>query len=129
MAGGATPPARSHAKRRGARMGAIQMPRPDPATGAVNWPRVLETVQRSRALDALEEGRLVAERKVLYQFTARGHDVTQALLAQYLDRPRDGVAAYYRSRPLMLGLRLRLAAALAATMMGVGGASAGRDIC
>jgi 2-oxoisovalerate dehydrogenase E1 component len=55
------------------------MSRAEPATGAVNWPRVLEIVQRSRALDELEETRLVPERKVLYQFTARGHDVTQAL--------------------------------------------------
>ena len=109
-------------------MGAIRMSRPEPATGVVNWPRVLEIVQRSRALDALEETRLVPERKVLYQFTARGHDVTQALLAQHIDRPRDGVAAYYRSRPLMLGLGLELDEALASTMMRVGGMSEGRDI-
>ena len=57
-------------------MGAIRMSRSEPATGAVNWPRVLEIVQRSRALDELEEMRLVPERKVLYQFTrarARRH--------------------------------------------------------
>ncbi len=109
-------------------MGAIRIPRTDPASGAVNWPRVLEIVQRSRALDALEETRLVPERKVLYQFTARGHDVTQALLAQHLDGPRDGVAVYYRSRPLMLGLGLELDEALASTMMRAGGMSEGRDI-
>ncbi len=109
-------------------MGAIRIPRTEPASGVVNWPRVLEIVQRSRALDALEETRLVPERKVLYQFTARGHDVTQALLAQHLDGPRDGVAVYYRSRPLMLGLGLELDEALASTMMRVGGMSEGRDI-
>jgi 2-oxoisovalerate dehydrogenase E1 component len=38
----------------------------------------------SRALDELEETRLVPARKVLYQFTSRGHDVTQVLLAQQL---------------------------------------------
>jgi len=109
-------------------MGAIRMSRAEPATGAVNWPRVLEIVQRSRALDELEETRLVPERKVLYQFTARGHDVTQAFLAQHIDRSRDGVALYYRSRPLMLGLGLELDEALASTMMRVGGMSEGRDI-
>ena len=75
-------------------MGAIRMSRSEHANGAVNWPRVLEIVQRSRALDELEEMRLVPERKVLYQFSARGHDVTQALLAQHIDGPRDGIAVY-----------------------------------
>jgi 2-oxoisovalerate dehydrogenase E1 component len=109
-------------------VGAIQIPRTDPAFGTADWPRVLEIVQRSRALDELEETRLVPERKVLYQFTARGHDVTQALLAQHLDGARDGIAAYYRSRPLLLGLGLALDEALASTMMRVGGMSEGRDI-
>jgi 2-oxoisovalerate dehydrogenase E1 component len=109
-------------------MGAIRQSRTEPASGAVNWPRVLEIVLRSRALDELEESRLVPERKVLYQFTARGHDVTQAVLAQYIDGARDGVAVYYRSRPLMLGLGLELDEALASTMMRVGGMSEGRDI-
>jgi len=49
-----------------------------------DWKSVLRTVFVSRALDALEETRLVPERKVLYQFCARGHDVTQALLGQRL---------------------------------------------
>src|SRR5687768_13038042 len=109
-------------------MGAIRMSRSEPATGTVNWPRVLKIVQRSRALDELEEMRLVPERKVLYQFTARGHDVTQALLAQHIDGLSDGLAVYYRSRPLMLGLGLELDEALASTMMRVGGMSEGRDI-
>jgi 2-oxoisovalerate dehydrogenase E1 component len=109
-------------------MGAIRMSRSEPAMGTVNWPRVLEIVQRSRALDELEETRLVPQRKVLYQFTARGHDVTQALLAEHIDHPRDGLAVYYRSRPLMLGLGLELDEALASTMMRAGGMSEGRDI-
>ena len=109
-------------------MVAIRISRTEPAAGPVNWPRVLEIVQRSRALDTLEETRLVPERKVLYQFTARGHDVTQALLAQQLTGSCDGIAAYYRSRPLLLGLGLALDEALASTMMRVGGMSEGRDI-
>jgi 2-oxoisovalerate dehydrogenase E1 component len=95
---------------------------------AFDWLRVLRTVLLSRALDDLEEKRLVPERKVLYQFTARGHDVTQALLAEVLTGARDGVAGYYRSRPLALALGLSLDDALASTMMRSGGMSEGRDI-
>ena len=82
----------------------------------------------SRALDELEESRLLPERKVLYQFTARGHDVTQALLGQMLTGARDGVGVYYRSRPLMLALGLTIEDALASTMMRSGSVSEGRDI-
>ncbi|MGH8309988.1 MAG: thiamine pyrophosphate-dependent enzyme, partial [Steroidobacteraceae bacterium] len=94
----------------------------------IDWPRVLSTVFLSRALDDLEETRLVPARKVLYQFTARGHDVAQALLAQSLTGARDGIGAYYRSRPLLLALGLSVDDALASTMMRAGGMSDGRDI-
>ncbi|HJY38863.1 MAG TPA: hypothetical protein VJ299_15405, partial [Steroidobacteraceae bacterium] len=98
-----------------------------------DWPpidlrRVVHTVLVSRALDELEETRLLPERKVLYQFTARGHDVTQALLGQMLTGARDGVGVYYRSRPLMLALGLTIEDALASTMMRSGSVSEGRDI-
>jgi 2-oxoisovalerate dehydrogenase E1 component len=98
-----------------------------------DWPsidlqRVVRTVLVSRALDELEETRLLPERKVLYQFTARGHDVTQALLGEMLTGARDGVGVYYRSRPLMLALGLTIEDALASTMMRSGSVSDGRDI-
>jgi 2-oxoisovalerate dehydrogenase E1 component len=93
-----------------------------------DWTLVLRTVFISRALDALEESRLVPERKVLYQFCARGHDVTQALLGQHLTGRRDAVAPYYRSRPLALALGLTAEEALASTMMRAEGMSGGRDI-
>ncbi len=94
----------------------------------VDWARVVSTVLQSRALDEIEETRLLPARKVLYQFTARGHDVTQVLLGQMLTEARDGVGVYYRSRPLLLTLGLPLDEALAATMMRAGGVSDGRDI-
>lgn len=99
-------------------------------TGApdIDWSRVAETVLMSRALDELEEARLVPARKVLYQFTARGHDVTQAIFGQMLTGARDAVALYYRARPLVLTLGLPLETALASTMMRAGGVSEGRDI-
>ena len=94
----------------------------------VDWRRVVASALRSRALDDLEETRLLPARKVLYQFTARGHEVTQVLLAQFLTGPRDALAAYYRSRPLVLSLGLDLDDALASTMMRAGSMSEGRDI-
>jgi 2-oxoisovalerate dehydrogenase E1 component len=93
-----------------------------------DWSSVLRTVFVSRALDALEETRLVPERKVLYQFCARGHDVTQALLGLQLTGRRDAVTPYYRSRPLALTLGLTAEEALASTMMRAEGMSGGRDV-
>jgi 2-oxoisovalerate dehydrogenase E1 component len=82
----------------------------------------------SRALDDLEESTLVPRRQVLYQFSARGHELTQVLLGNQLTGTRDAVGAYYRSRPLLLRLGLALEDALASTMMRAGGMSDGRDI-
>lgn len=94
----------------------------------IDWRQVVHTVLVSRALDQLEETRLVPARKVLYQFTARGHDVSQVLFGQMLTGARDGVGVYYRSRPLMLSVGLALDDALASTMMRSGSVSEGRDI-
>jgi 2-oxoisovalerate dehydrogenase E1 component len=99
-----------------------------PKRGLVDWRSVVRQVAISRALDDLEESTLLPARKVLYQFSARGHDVTQTLLGAQLTGLRDGVGAYYRSRPLLLSLGLSIDEALASTMMRVGGMSEGRDI-
>ena len=96
--------------------------------GSIDWRSVLRHVATSRALDDLEEFTLLKERKVLYQFSARGHDLTQVLLSTQLTGAQDGVGGYYRSRPLLLGLGLPLEEALASTMMRAGGMSDGRDI-
>jgi TPP-dependent pyruvate/acetoin dehydrogenase alpha subunit len=74
---------------------------------AAEWLAVVRQVAVSRALDDLEESVLVPERKVLYQFSARGHDVTQVLLGRLLTGARDGLGGYYRSRPPLLTLGLR----------------------
>src|SRR5277367_962461 len=99
-----------------------------PGLGALEWRAVLRDVALSRALDDLEESTLLPERKVLYQFSARGHELTQVLLAHHLTGAHDGVGAYYRSRPLLLGLGLSVEEALASSMMRAGGMSDGRDI-
>ncbi len=101
------------------------------ATGtgpSVDWKRVLYLSLASRALDDIEETRLVPQQKVLYQFSARGHEMAQTILGTLLDHPHDAVGAYYRSRPMLLTLGLSLEDALAAPMGKSGGFSNGRDI-
>ncbi|MGZ8313516.1 MAG: thiamine pyrophosphate-dependent enzyme, partial [Allosphingosinicella sp.] len=93
-----------------------------------DWRRVAYLVQVSRALDRLEEEVLVPERKVLYQFSARGHDMAQILLGSRLTHRHDGTCGYYRSRPLLLALGVPLADALGSGMGRAGGYSDGRDI-
>ena len=70
---------------------------------APDWKRVAYLLHLSRALDDIEESKLLPERKVLYQFSARGHDFAQILLGLNLTDPHDGVTVYYRSRPLDAG--------------------------
>jgi 2-oxoisovalerate dehydrogenase E1 component len=93
-----------------------------------DWARVAWLVQASRALDAIEEGQLLPERKILYQFCARGHELGQSLLGLLLTDPHDGIGAYYRSRPLMLALGFDLQQAAAGPLARVRSASGGRDI-
>jgi 2-oxoisovalerate dehydrogenase E1 component len=98
---------------------------PDPD---FDWRRIAYLVQLSRAMDALEEGTLVPERKILYQFSARGHDLAQVLLGSKLTDRNDAACGYYRSRPMLLALGVDPADALGSNMMKAGGYSDGRDI-
>jgi 2-oxoisovalerate dehydrogenase E1 component len=112
---------------------AATVPGHPPATApqrapAVDWRRVASLLHASRALDDIEEGRLVPERKVLYQFSARGHELGQILLGLHLTDPHDGVGAYYRSRPLMLSLGVSLEDAAAGPLARGDSFSGGRDI-
>lgn len=95
---------------------------------SVDWAEVLRHMALSRALDELEETRLVPEKKVLYQFSARGHDMAQILLGMGLDAPHDAVCGYYRSRPMLLSLEVDPEEALASAMGRAGGYSGGSDI-
>jgi 2-oxoisovalerate dehydrogenase E1 component len=98
------------------------------ADDGMDWRHVARTVLASRLLDDIEEQRLVPEKKVLYQFSARGHDVAQAILGTRLTHRHDAAGAYYRSRPLLLALGLPLDDAFAGPMGKSGGFSNGRDI-
>jgi 2-oxoisovalerate dehydrogenase E1 component len=93
-----------------------------------DWKRVAYLVQVSRALDSLEETVLVPERKIFYQFSARGHDMAQVLLGLQLTRKEDAICGYYRSRPILLALGVDPADALGSSMARAGGYSDGRDI-
>jgi 2-oxoisovalerate dehydrogenase E1 component len=95
---------------------------------APDWRRVATLLHASRALDDIEETRLVPERKVLYQFSARGHDLAQILLGLNLTDAHDAATVYYRSRPLMLSLGVSLEDAAAAPLARSGSFSSGRDI-
>lgn len=95
---------------------------------AIDWKEIALKMLISRAMDDLEETKLVPEKKVLYQFSARGHELGQLILAHLLDKPKDSASAYYRSRPLMIGLGLSVEDALSAPLTRSGGYSDGRDI-
>lgn len=95
---------------------------------AIDWKEIARKMLISRAMDDLEENTLVPEKKVLYQFSARGHELGQLILAHLLDKPKDAASAYYRSRPLMIGLGLSVEDALSAPLTRSGGYSDGRDI-
>jgi len=107
-------------EQRGAALGT-----PDPD---FDWRRIASLLHVSRAMDELEETRLVPERKVLYQFSARGHDMAQIMLGSRLTNAKDACCGYYRSRPMLLALGVPLEEALASGMGREGGYSNGRDI-
>jgi 2-oxoisovalerate dehydrogenase E1 component len=94
---------------------------------AIDWVAAARVVLRSRALDQIEESALYPARKLFFQFSARGHDVSQVLLAQQLTGKRDGVAVYYRSRPLVMGLGLSLETTMATALLRAGSVNGGRD--
>src|SRR6476620_10843289 len=100
---------------------------PGRVTVDTDWEEVARLVLTSRELDRLEEEELVPAKQVLYQFSARGHDMAQVLLGLKL-RDGDAACGYYRSRPLLLALGVPLADALGSGMGLAGGYSDGRDI-
>jgi 2-oxoisovalerate dehydrogenase E1 component len=94
----------------------------------LNWRQIARLALLARQLDELEINQLTPQGKIKYQFSASGHELSQILLAQALDHPRDAAAVYYRSRPLLLACGLTPAEALAAGMARSDGLSDGRDV-
>lgn len=99
-----------------------------------DWRSIAYHTLVSRALDDTEEAtnrnrtQVPKDHLVLYQFSARGHDVPQTILGSLLTHPRDGIGAYYRSRPLLLSVGLTIEDAFASPLGRSGGFSDGRDI-
>ncbi|MGA9533900.1 MAG: thiamine pyrophosphate-dependent enzyme [Anaerolineales bacterium] len=96
--------------------------------GRLDWEQVARVVLRSRALDELEERELAPSGEVPYQFSAKGHELAQVLLANALDHRHDAAGVYYRSRPFMLAAGLTLKEALTAGMGRSESPSEGRDV-
>src|SRR5262249_28081097 len=78
---------------------------------SVDWAAVARLVLASRRLDELEERELAPAGQIAYQFSAKGHELAQVLLALSLTHPHDAAAVYYRSRPFALAAGLTLAEA------------------
>ena len=104
------------------------------ATQQLDWRRIAYLVNASRAMDDVEETTnknrtsVPKEHLVLYQFSARGHDVGQVILGSFINHRHDAAGAYYRSRPLLLTLGLSFEDAMASPLGRSGGFSDGRDI-
>ncbi|MEA3247668.1 MAG: transketolase C-terminal domain-containing protein [Gemmatimonadota bacterium] len=109
-------------------------PAPADAEPAFRWREIARTALVSRALDDTEEATnksrasVPRDHLILYQFSARGHEVAQAILASLITHRHDGVSAYYRNRPLLLGLGLTIEDGFASPLGRSGGFSDGRDI-
>jgi 2-oxoisovalerate dehydrogenase E1 component len=99
-----------------------------PLHPAFDWLEAARTAVTSRLMDELEENELTPQGRVIYQFSARGHELGQILLAQLLTHPFDAAGAYYRSRPFLLASGLTMEEAFASDMARAGGVSGGRDV-
>ncbi len=101
---------------------------------AFDWRKIAYHALVSRSMDDIEEATNRArstvprENLVLYQFSARGHEVAQCILASRIDHKHDAISAYYRSRPTLLSLGLSIEDGFAAPLGRAGGFSDGRDI-
>ena len=107
---------------------------PRAAEPRFDWRKIAYHTLVSRAMDDVEESTnrnrtsVPKDHLVLYQFSARGHDMAQCILASRLDHPHDAASAYYRSRPLLLALGLSIEDGFASPLGRSGGFSDGRDI-
>src|SRR5207245_9298046 len=102
--------------------------RPEKLNVHFDWHHVARLVLTSRAMDALEETELYPQQKINYQFSARGHELSQVLLGSLLTHEHDAAGAYYRSRPFLLTQGLHIEDSFASAMAKAGGFSDGRDI-
>ena len=102
--------------------------RPAASSTGVDWRAVARICLLSRALDTFELETMLPLGQAKYQFSAGGHELGQAILSQWLDRPFDAGNVYYRCRPFMLGSGLTPVEALLATLGKPGSPTDGRDL-
>ncbi len=95
---------------------------------AYDWHEVARLALSSRLMDEMEENELTPKGLVTYQFSARGHELSQILVSQLLDRPFDAATIYYRSRPFVLGCGLTLEEAFASSFARATSPTGGRDV-
>src|SRR5512147_3223134 len=97
-----------------------------------DWRRIAYNMLASRAMDDLEEATnrsrtsVPREHLILYQFSSRGHDLGQTILATLLERPHDAAGPYYRCRPLLLARGRSIEDAFGSPLGRAGGFSDGR---
>ena len=114
-----------------ARASSASLPTPRPG---FDWRRIAYHTLVSRSIDEVEEttnrlrNSVPREHLVLYQFSARGHDMAQVILGSLIDGVHDGAGAYYRSRPFLLSVGLSIPDAFGSPLGRAGGFSDGRDI-
>ena len=92
------------------------------------WFEIARTVVASRLIDTLEEEEFAPKGKVTYQFSAKGHELTQAILAQLLRHGHDAATVYYRSRPFVIGAGMTYEESFAGPLAREGSRNGGRDI-
>jgi 2-oxoisovalerate dehydrogenase E1 component len=92
------------------------------------WKAIARTAFISRRIDEIEERELAPAGKITYQFSARGHELAQAIMAEALNHEHDGATVYYRSRPFVLGAGMTAREAFAGPLGRALGRSGGRDI-
>lgn len=105
-------------------------PKAKPAAAKLNvdWEQVARLLLTSRTIDEIEEQELAPAGKVPYQFSSKGHELSQILLGLQLTQGHDAATVYYRSRPFMLAAGLTPQEAFAADMARTGSPSEGRDV-
>lgn len=92
------------------------------------WLEVARTVVASRMIDLVEETELAPSGRVTYQFSARGHELPQAILGHALRHGHDAATVYYRSRPFVIAAGMTMEESFAGPLALSGSRNGGRDI-
>ena len=93
-----------------------------------NWEKIVKYILTSRFIDEIEELELVPQKKITYQFSAKGHELVQVLLSSLLNQKHDFASIYYRSRPFALVQGLTIEESFLSSMGKNCAINNGRDI-